>query len=275
MVRAVKQKPFEENSKMQKNPSPEARTVIITGAARGIGLATAHLMQEAGWHIVRVDWDEEALLESAKGFEDSLALVCDVSDPEAVADMIARTLDWSGRIDALVNNAGVADFGPIEETDFERWRKVMATNLDGVFLVTQAATPALKKTHGTIVNIASISGLRASTLRVAYGTSKAGVMQLTQQQAVELGEYGIRVNCVAPGPVRTKLAMAVHTQDIIDAYHDAIPLNRYGQEREIAEAIYFLASEKASYITGQILAADGGFEATGVGLPALRSKTGK
>ena len=275
MVRAVKQKPFEENSKMQKNPSPEARTVIITGAARGIGLATAHLMQEAGWHIVRVDWDEEALMESAKGFEDSLALVCDVSDPEAVADMIARTLDWSGRIDALVNNAGVADFGPIEETDFERWRKVMATNLDGVFLVTQAATPALKKTHGTIVNIASISGLRASTLRVAYGTSKAGVMQLTQQQAVELGEYGIRVNCVAPGPVRTKLAMAVHTQDIIDAYHDAIPLNRYGQEREIAEAIYFLASEKASYINGQILAADGGFEATGVGLPALRSKTGK
>ena len=275
MVRAVKQKPFEENSKMQKNPSPEARTVIITGAARGIGLATAHLMQEAGWHIVRVDWDEEALMESAKGFEDSLALVCDVSDPEAVADMIARTLDWSGRIDALVNNAGVADFGPIEETDFERWRKVMATNLDGVFLVTQAATPALKKTQGSIVNIASISGLRASTLRVAYGTSKAGVMQLTQQQAVELGEYGIRVNCVAPGPVRTKLAMAVHTQDIIDAYHDAIPLNRYGQEREIAEAIYFLASEKASYITGQILAADGGFEATGVGLPALRSKTGK
>jgi len=275
MVRAVKQKPFEENSKMQKNPSPEARTVIITGAARGIGLATAHLMQEAGWHIVRVDWDEEALTESAKGFEDSLALVCDISDPEAVTDMIARTLDWSGRIDALVNNAGVADFGPIEETDFERWRKVMATNLDGVFLVTQAATPALKKTHGTIVNIASISGLRASTLRVAYGTSKAGVMQLTQQQAVELGEYGIRVNCVAPGPVRTKLAMAVHTQDIIDAYHDAIPLNRYGQEREIAEAIYFLASEKASYITGQILAADGGFEATGVGLPALRSKTGK
>ncbi|MGB2440651.1 MAG: SDR family NAD(P)-dependent oxidoreductase, partial [Candidatus Puniceispirillaceae bacterium] len=142
--------------------------------------------------------------------------------------------------------------------------------LDGVFLASQAATPALKKTRGAIVNIASISGLRASTLRVAYGTSKAGVMQLTQQQAVELGEYGIRANCIAPGPVRTKLAMAVHTQEIIDAYHDAIPLNRYGQEREIAEAIYFLASERASYITGQILAADGGFEATGVGLPALR-----
>ena len=104
----------------------------------------------------------------------------------------------------------------------------------------------------------------------AYGTSKAAIIQLTKQQAAELGEYGIRVNCIAPGPVKTKLAMAVHTQDIIDAYHDAIPLNRYGTENEIANAIYFLASEKASYITGQILAVDGGFEATGVGLPSLR-----
>jgi hypothetical protein len=100
----------------------------------------------------------------------------------------------------------------------------METNLDGVFLCAQAATPALKDTRGAIVNIASISGLRASTLRVAYGTSKAAVMHLTKQQAAELGEYGIRVNCVCPGPVRTKLAMAVHSQAIIDAYHDAIPL---------------------------------------------------
>ena len=164
----------------------------------------------------------------------------------------------------------MADFGPIEETSFERWRTVMATNLDGVFLMTQAATPALKAAKGAIVNIASISGLRASTLRVAYGTSKAGVIQLTLQQAAELGEYGIRANCVAPGPVRTKLAMAVHSPEIIAAYHDAIPLNRYGSEREIAEAIVFLCSDRASYITGQVLAADGGFEAVGIGLPALR-----
>ena len=146
----------------------------------------------------------------------------------------------------------------------------METNLDGVFLMTQALTPALRAGQGAIVNIASISGLRASTLRVAYGTSKAAVIQLTRQQAVELGEHGIRANCVCPGPVRTKLAMAVHSQEIIDAYHDAIPLNRYGSEREIAEAITFLCSDRASYITGQTLAVDGGFEATGVGLPALR-----
>ena len=153
---------------------------------------------------------------------------------------------------------------------FRSWNEVMKTNLDGAFMCSQKAINYLKKTKGSIINISSISGLRASTLRIAYGTSKAAIIQLTKQQAAELGEYGIRVNCVAPGPVKTKLAMAVHTQDIIDAYHDAIPLNRYGTEKEIANAIYFLASEKASYITGQILSVDGGFEATGVGLPSLR-----
>ncbi len=99
---------------------------------------------------------------------------------------------------------------------------------------------------------------------------RVAVVQLTKQQAAELGERGIRANCVCPGPVRTKLAMAVHTQDIIDAYHDAIPLNRYGTEQELAEVIAFLCSARASYVTGQVIAADGGFESTGVGLPALR-----
>ena len=245
------------------------RTALVTGAARGIGLATTKLFLEEGWQVAMIDRDAPALSEAAAPLEGVLPVVCDVSVPEQVAAMIPEVVSFGG-IHALVNNAGVADFGPIEETSFERWRTVMATNLDGPFLVTQAATPALKETKGAIVNIASISGLRASTLRVAYGTSKAAVIQLTLQQAAELGEYGIRANCVAPGPVRTKLAMAVHSQAIIDAYHDAIPLNRYGSEREIAEAIVFLCSDRASYITGQVLAADGGFEATGIGLPALR-----
>jgi len=246
------------------------KTALITGAARGIGLATAQLMIQHGYKIAMVDRDEDELNKAACDVDGAKAFACDVSDPEAVNAMVAAISEWSGQIDVVVNNAGVADFGPIEDTDFARWRRVMATNLDGVFLVSQACIPALKQTKGALVNIASISGLRASTLRVAYGTSKAAVIQLTLQQAAELGEYGIRANCVCPGPVRTKLAMAVHTQDIINAYHDALPLNRYGSEAEIAEAIAFLASDKASYITGQILAADGGFEATGVGLPALR-----
>jgi NAD(P)-dependent dehydrogenase (short-subunit alcohol dehydrogenase family) len=245
------------------------KTALVTGAARSIGLATTHLFLEEGWRVVMVDRDAPVLEEAAQGLAGARAILADVSILEDVARIVEEAGLDAG-LDALVNNAGVADFGPIETTDFARWRTVMETNLDGVFLMTQALTPALRIAKGAIVNIASISGLRASTLRVAYGTSKAGVIQLTQQQAVELGEHGIRANCVCPGPVRTKLAMAVHTQDIIDAYHDAIPLNRYGSEREIAEAIAFLCSDKASYITGQTLAVDGGFEATGVGLPALR-----
>lgn len=247
------------------------KVALVTGAARGIGLATAKLFVEQGWLVAMLDRDGAALSKAvsevgqrASGFE------YDVSKPDEVDRAIKDVLSRFGRIDALVNNAGVADFGPIEETDFARWRRVMETNLDGVFLMSQAATPALKATEGAILNIASISGLRASTLRVAYGTSKAAVIQLTKQQAAELGEHGIRANCVCPGPVRTKLAMAVHTQDIIDAYHDAIPLNRYGSEQEIAEVIVFLCSEKASYVTGQVVASDGGFESTGVGLPSLR-----
>lgn len=246
------------------------KIALVTGAARGIGLATAKLFLRSGWQVAMVDRDAPELTQAATGLAGARTFVCDVSDPEAVAAMVADAARAFGRIDAVVNNAGVADFGPIEETDFARWRRVMATNLDGVFLVSQAAIPHLKETRGSLVNIASISGLRASTLRVAYGTSKAGVIQLTRQQAAELGEYGVRANCVCPGPVRTKLAMAVHSPEIIAAYHDAIPLNRYGTEDEIAEVIVFLSSDRASYVTGQIVAADGGFESTGVGLPALR-----
>ncbi|MEM1237423.1 MAG: SDR family oxidoreductase [Pseudomonadota bacterium] len=246
----------------------DRKTALVTGGARGIGHATAQLFLAQGWDVAIVDWDAEELSKSAP--DGTLALPLDISNPQHAPQMVRETVGRFGRLDALVNNAGIADFGPIEGTDFERWRRVMSVNLDGTFLVSQAAVPELKKSKGAIVNIASISGLRASTLRVAYGTSKAAVIALTEQQAAELGEYGIRANAVAPGPVRTKLAMAVHTQDIIDAYHDALPLGRYGTEAELAEAIVFLCSDKASFITGQTLAVDGGFESTGIGLPSLR-----
>ena len=246
------------------------KAALVTGAARGIGLATTRLFLDEGWQVAMIDRDAPELEKASADLANVLPVIADVSVPGDAARLVAETTAAFDRIDALVNNAGVADFGGIEETTFERWKTVMETNLDGPFLCTQAAIPALKETKGAIVNIASISGLRASTLRVAYGTSKAAVIQLTLQQAAELGEYGIRANVVAPGPVKTKLAMAVHSKEIIAAYHDAIPLNRYGSEREIAEAIVFLCSERAGYITGQVLAVDGGFEATGVGLPALR-----
>jgi len=247
------------------------KTALVTGAARGIGLATTRLFLEHGYRVAMIDRDAPALIDAAEPLENVRPVICDVSKPDEVAEMVEAVLAGFGRIDALVNNAGVADFGPIGETTYERWREVMETNLDGVFLVSQACRDALCAASGAIVNIASISGLRASTLRVAYGTSKAGVLHITQQQAAELGECGVRANCVAPGPVKTKLSMAVHSPEIIAAYHDAIPLGRYGSEREIAEVIVFLCSEKASYVTGQTIAVDGGFESTGIGLPALRT----
>lgn len=246
---------------------------LVTGAARGIGLATTQLFLEMGWQVVMADRDGDELEAVAGELKGVHPILCDVGSAENVAVMaeeVGRIAQYG--LNALVNNAGVAEFMPIGETDFATWDRVMQVNLDGVFLMSQALTPLLAKARGSIVNISSISGLRASTLRVAYGTSKAAVNALTRQQAVELGELGIRANAVAPGPVRTKLAMAVHSEEIIAAYHDAIPLNRYGSEREIAEAVCFLASDRASYITGQVLAADGGFEATGIGLPALRKK---
>lgn len=251
-----------------------SKAVLVTGAARGIGLATARRFLREGWRVAVVDIDEQELDHAASQLPGALLLQGDVSNPDSVAGFMSTIETAFGGLRALVNNAGIADFGPIQQTDFQRWRRVMSVNLDGVFLVSQAALPLLKAAGGAIVNIASISGLRASTLRVAYGTSKAAVIQLTLQQAAELGEFGVRCNCVCPGPVRTKLAMAVHSPEIIAAYHDAIPLNRYGSKDEIANAIHFLCSQEASYITGQVLSVDGGFEAVGIGLPALRKQEG-
>lgn len=246
------------------------KTAIVTGAARGIGLATTKQFLDQGWRVVMIDRDAPTLTEAAAGLAQVDPVVCDVSQPDQVHEMAVHVIDSCNSIDALINNAGVADFGPIGDTDFKRWRCVMETNLDGVFLMTQALRDGLCAAHGAIVNIASISGLRASTLRVAYGTSKAAVMHLTQQYAAELGEFGVRANCVCPGPVDTKLALAVHTPDIRAAYHQAIPLNRYGTEDEIAAMITFLCSKAASYVTGQVIAVDGGFQSTGIGLSALR-----
>jgi NAD(P)-dependent dehydrogenase (short-subunit alcohol dehydrogenase family) len=167
-------------------------------------------------------------------------------------------------------------FKPILQTTFEDWRFVLATNLDGPLLCTQACAPLMRRTGGgSIVNVASISGLRASTLRVAYGTSKAALIHLTRQQATELGTVGIRVNAIAPGPVDTEMAKQVHSPAIRKDYHDVIPLGRYGTEEEIAHAVGFLCSAEASYINGQVLAVDGGFDAAGVGLPTLRADTAR
>ena len=247
---------------------------VVTGGARGIGLAVGQWFLAHGHRIALLDIDSATLAQTAATLGQPgqvITVPCDVSDPQQVQDAVNQVEATFGRIDALVNNAGVAVFKPIGDTTFAEWRHVLSTNLDGAFLCTQACAPVMLKTGGgSVVNIASISGLRASTLRVAYGTSKAAIIHLTKQQAVELGNVGIRVNAIAPGPVDTEMSKLVHSVAIRSDYYDTIPLNRYGTTEEIASAVGFLCSPAASYVNGQILAVDGGFEATGVGLPTLR-----
>src|ERR1700744_5930681 len=254
-------------------PSP-GKVALVTGAARGIGLAVARRFLAEGWRVALLDIEGELLSQSVAALnaaDSTLALPCDVSDAKAVAGAVTELERHFGRLDALVNNAGVAVFAPLLETSDDDWNRVLAVNLTGPFICTKAVAPLMRENGGgAIVNITSISGLRASTLRSAYGTSKAGLAHLTKQLAVELAELGIRVNGVAPGPVDTAMAKAVHSAEIRADYHDAIPLNRYGLEEELAEALFFLCSDRASYITGQVLAVDGGFDAAGIGLPTLR-----
>jgi len=252
------------------------KVALVTGAARGIGLATAKRFLADGWCVALLDIERRLLDDAVAALDDpdhTLAIHCDVSDAAAVAAAMAALNSRFGRLDALINNAGIAIFAPLLETEDQDWNRVLAVNLTGPFLCTKAAA-SLMREHGggAIVNITSISAVRASTLRSAYGTSKAGLAHLTKQLAVELASLGIRVNAVAPGPVDTAMAKAVHSPEIRADYHDAIPLNRYGLEEELAEAIYFLCSDRASYITGQILAVDGGFDAAGIGLPTLRGQ---
>ena len=252
----------------------QARIAVVTGGARGIGRAIGEWFLRHDHKVVLLDRDratlDSAVMEIARP-EELLGIHCDVSDPAQVDRAAKEITARFGRVDALVNNAGVAIFKPVLETSFEEWRAVMATNLDGAFLCTQAfGTLMAKQGGGAIVNVASISGLRASTLRVAYGTSKAALIHMTRQYAVELGDAGVRVNVIAPGPVETEMAKLVHSVAIRSDYYDAIPLNRYGTTEEMANVVGFLCSPEASFVNGQVVAVDGGFDAAGVGLPTLR-----
>jgi NAD(P)-dependent dehydrogenase (short-subunit alcohol dehydrogenase family) len=263
---------------MQTQHSEQTRVAVVTGGARGIGLAIGKWFLDHGYQVALLDIDQKTLnstLQTFDGSKNIIGIHCDVSKLEEVQKAAQKIIQTFGHVNALVNNAGVAIFKPVLETSFDEWRTVLGTNLDGTFICSQTfGTLMVERGGGAIVNIASISGLRASTLRVAYGTSKAAIIQLTKQYAVELGNFNVRVNAIAPGPVDTEMAKLVHSVAIRSDYYDTIPLGRYGTPEEMANTVGFLCSDEAAFINGQVLAVDGGFEATGVGLPTLRRNSG-
>src|SRR5262245_56286150 len=242
---------------------------IITGAGRGIGSAIATAFAAEGANVVIADLD----LDSAQRLADEINLKghraiahrIDISEPSQVLHLIDDTLAQFGRLDVLVNNAGVGLNQPFLSTTLEQWELQLRVNLTGTFLCGQAAARAmLKHGGGRIVNIASISGQRGGQGRAAYGAAKAGVILLTKVMAAELAPLGIRVNAVSPGPVDTDQSRETHTPSTRRAYYDRIPARRYGDREEVAAAVVFLASREASFVNGHILNVDGGFNAAGL-----------
>jgi 3-oxoacyl-[acyl-carrier protein] reductase len=247
----------------------DQQVAVITGGAAGIGEAIAGRLSADGFVIVIADLDggrAEALATDISGRGGrALGKQLDVSVPESVATMFDWLADDLGKCDVLVNNAGVASATPLAELPLEHWESTIAVNVTGALLMTQRAVPLMKQRgRGRIVNISSISGVRASAGRIAYGTSKAAIIGLTRQLAIELAADNITVNSVAPGPVDTATARAVHTEATRQSYLRSIPMKRYGRPEEIAAAVSFLCSADASYITGHTIPVDGGFLAAGV-----------
>lgn len=243
---------------------------VITGAASGIGLATVRALLAGGWRVGGVDRDVDAVARANREFEThggaAVFRAADITDETAVADAVAGFEAELGPLKGLVNSAGIGRDTSFFETTPAMFRQIHEVNVVGTFIVAKAVAAAMRRTGGgAIVNIASVSGLPGNIGRSAYGASKGAVITLTRIMAVELGRYGIRVNAVAPGPIETPMVQAHHTPAVRQEWNDRVLLRRYGTAEEIAEANVFLLDEaRSAYITGQILAVDGGFTTGGL-----------
>jgi len=240
------------------------RVALVTGASRGIGQAIAVELAREGWAVcVNYLEHREAAESLVRQLRDSghmaIAVGADVADRQAVEAMVQAANAELGPVDLLVNNAGISRQGLFQDTDDETWDRTLAVNLTGARNTTKAVLPhMLSEKRGCIINISSIWGLRGASCEVAYACSKAAIIGLTRSLALELAPSGIRVNCVAPGCIETDMVRALGEETRAMLVEET-PMGRLGTPEDIAHAVAFLASERAAFLTGQVLTADGGF----------------
>jgi NAD(P)-dependent dehydrogenase (short-subunit alcohol dehydrogenase family) len=243
------------------------KVTIITGAGSGLGRGIALKFAREGAAVVLAGRTQDRLEQVAAEMEaETLVQVADVCEPASIAALFAATLARFGRLDVLVNNAGLGLARPSEDLSLEEWRRIIDTNLTGPFLCAQAAARImLEQRSGCIVNIASITARAGLPMRAAYGASKGGVMALTQSLAVEWGARGLRVNAIAPGFIRTSLQDDLVRRGLfpIDRITARTPIGRMGRPEDVASAAVFLASDEAEWVTGETLVVDGGWLANG------------
>jgi NAD(P)-dependent dehydrogenase (short-subunit alcohol dehydrogenase family) len=247
----------------------QQQTVLVTGGASGIGLAVVEAVLAENWRAVVADLDPGNLAwcKDALGSRDDRVRYqqMNVADEDAVIRAVEAIEAEFGALTGVVNSAGIGRDVPALDTSVDLFRRMLEVNLIGSFVVSREAARHMRARGGSIVNIASVSGIKGNKGRVAYGASKGGVLTMTKVMAVELASLGIRVNAIAPGPIETPLVQEIHTPEVRAAWMTTVPQRRYGSPAEIAGAAVFLLDDrKSSYVTGQTICVDGGFTAAGI-----------